>query len=116
MFGMKKRNAPRMEELFALHPHVVNKIVYADEPQQRPCWVKGRKAIFHRWANTANPCLPKGIEPEDERARYFQYRSVQAIVEYMDGTVERVWPQELEFADGGRFEELTWLPRSQTEG
>lgn len=114
MFGMKKRIESHTEELVALPP--VQNVVYAEEPQQRPCWVNGRKAIFHRWANTANPCLPKGVEPNDERARYFQYRSVQAIVEYMDGTVERVWPQEVEFADGGRFDDMTWLPRSRTEG
>ena len=115
MFGFKKRTAPRAEELLAPLSPVV-RTVYAEETQQRPCYVKGRKAIFHRWANTANPCLPKGVEPEDEKARYFQYRSVQAIVEYMDGSVERVWPQDIEFADGGRFDEMTWLPRTKAEG
>lgn len=114
MFGMMKRNAPRLEDM--IPPIPAPKIVYVDETPLRPCYAKGRKAIFHRWCNTANPCLPKGVEPEDEKARYFQHRSTTAIVEYMDGSVERVWPQDIEFADGGRFDEMTWLPRSQTEG
>ena len=115
IFGKKTKIPPRSEELLAPLPPVV-RTVFEEETKQRPCYVKGRKAIFHRWANTANPCLPKGVEPEDEKARYFQYRSVQAIVEYMDGSVDRVWPQELKFADGGRFDEMTWLPRGKVEG
>ena len=112
MFGLKKRTTPYEEERLA----PVQNVLYADGTQLRPCWVKGRKAIFHRWCNTANPALPRGMEPTDEKARYFQYRSVQAIVEFMDGTVERVWPQEIEFADGGLFDEMTWLPKNQPEG
>lgn len=114
MFGIPKRKAPRMEELASYIPEP--KLAYTDENPLRPCWVKGRKAIFHRWCNTANPCLPKGMEPDNEKARYFQYRSVTAIVEFMDGSVDRVWPQEIEFADGGRFDAMTWLPKSNAEG
>ena len=114
MFGMKRRNPPRFEDM--IPPVPAPKFVYVDENPLRPCYAKGRKAIFHRWCNTANPILPRGMEPNDEKARYFQYRCVQAIVEYMDGSVDRVWPQDIEFADGGRFDEMTWLPRSQTEG
>lgn len=115
MFGMKKRNPPLMEDLIANCPPVV-RTAYADENPLRPCWVKGKKAIFHRWCNTANPVLPRGMEPTDEKARYFQYRCVQAIVEYPDGTVERAWPQEIKFADGGLFDEMTWLPQNHPEG
>jgi hypothetical protein len=114
MFGIKKRNQPGTEGV--VNNQIVQKVVYVDETEPRPCWVRGRKAIFHRWCNTANPVLPRGMKPEDERAHYFQHRSTTAIVEYMDGTVERVWPQDLEFADGGRFDEMTWLPRNQPEG
>ena len=115
MFGMKKRYPILMGGKPECLPPV-QRIAYVDENPLRPCWVKGRKAIFHRWCNTANPALPRGMEPTDEKARYFQYRSVQAIVEFMDGTVERVWPQEIEFADGGLFDEMTWLPKNQPEG
>lgn len=114
MFGMRKRNTSCMEGVIA-QPQMLP-VAYAEENPLRPCYAKGRKAIFHRWCNTANPILPRGVEAKDEKARYFQYRCVQAIVEYMDGSVERVWPQDIEFADGGRFDEMTWLPRNQREG
>lgn len=114
MFGMKKRNQPRLEGLLS-YPPPQHKVVYVDGNEPRPCWVKGRKAVFHRWANTANPVLPRGMEPGDERARYYQYRSTQAIVEYLDGSVERVWPQEIVFADAGHFADMTWEPKTQAE-
>lgn len=115
MFGMKKRNQPNIEKPINYATPPTQKVVHVEEQSPRPCWVKGKKAIFHRWCNNANPVLPRGVEPDDEKARYFQYRSVQAVVEYMDGTVERVYPQQVKFADGGRFDEMTWLPATQLE-
>ena len=84
-------------------------VVIMQENEYRPCYVAGRKALFHRWANTARPVLPRGVEP-DENARYFQQRTTHGIVEFEDGTVERVWPQDIQFADDGRFKEYAWLP------
>lgn len=84
-------------------------VVIMQENEYRPCYVQGRKALFHRWANTARPALPRGVEP-GENARYFQQRTTHGIVEFEDGTVERVWPQDIQFADGGRFHEYEWLP------
>lgn len=89
--------------------------VRSQEIEYRPCYVNGRQALFHRWVNTANPVLPKGVDPGDERAKFFQHRSTTGLVEYEDGTLARVWPQEIRFADGGRFRELEWLPLEQEE-
>ena len=36
-------------------------IVISQETEYRPCYVNGRRALFHRWVNTANPVLPKGV-------------------------------------------------------
>lgn len=77
------------------------------ENEYRPCWVRGKKALFHRWANSARPALPKGQEPS-ENARYYQFRSTQALVEFADGTVELVYPQAVRFVDGGHFREYEW--------
>ncbi len=85
-------------------------IIYG-ENEYRPCYVNGRRALFHRWINTANPVLPKGVSPDDEKARFFQHRSTTGLVEYSDGALERVWPQEIRFADSAtRFREHTWDP------
>lgn len=75
--------------------------------QTRPCWVDGRRAMFHRWTDSARPVKPRGME-DDETADRFQLHSVHGLVEYEDGTMERVWPNTIRFADGGAFAELDW--------
>lgn len=79
------------------------------ENEYRPCYVHGQKALFHRWANSARPQLPKGVEP-GENARYYQFRTTHGIVEYEDGTVDLAWPRDIKFADGGHFKDYAWLP------
>lgn len=73
----------------------------------RPCWVKGRRAIFHRWTDSARPVNPYGKDdPSDER---LQKWSVHGIVEYEDGIVEREWPNSIQFADSaGKFAAFDW--------
>ena len=84
-------------------------VIVSQETEYRPCYVHGCRALFHRWINTANPILPKGVDPSDEKARYFQHRSTTGLVEYADGTMGRVWPQEIRFIDSAqRFKEYDW--------
>lgn len=95
------------------------RIVNVNMPQadnRRPCWARGRKAMFHRWVESAHPVPPRNIQAEqiDEKTRYFQYCSTQALVEFEDGTCARVWPNEVQFADLGGFDEYAWRP--MTEG
>ena len=73
----------------------------------RPCIAGGRRAVFHRWINIAHPVPPRGSEIT-ENTRYFQYRRTEALVEYEDGTVDRVFPTELQFLDGGAFARFDW--------
>lgn len=66
--------------------------------EYRPCIAKGKRALFHRWCDSANPALPKGVSygrPDD----YFQLWSCHAIVEFEDGQVARVWPSDVKFTD-----------------
>lgn len=122
MFGSKKKNGDvlRAKDL-ALEPSkppVINIQMPAaaimQETEYRPVWVQGRKGLFHRWINTAKPTTPRGQEP-DESTRYFQYRATKALVEFENGAVETVWPQDLVFADSGRFRDYAWLPMEQQE-
>lgn len=73
----------------------------------RPCIVEGRRAIFHRWSDSARPVKPYGLEQEETIQR-FQVWNVHAIVEYEDGTVARVWPSVIQFVDGGAFGNFEW--------
>ena len=66
--------------------------------EYRPCIVDGRRALFHRWADNARPVVPRGM-PEDETTERYQLYTVQALVEFEDGTVCRRWPYEVQFLD-----------------
>lgn len=107
MFGMKY-----YKELVAALKSLARQ---PQEIEYRPCYVNGRKALFHRWVNTANATLPKGMDPNDERVKFFQHRSTTGLVEYEDGTMARVWPQDIRFADGGRFSQCEWKPIEKME-
>lgn len=95
-------------------PTVLLGEIVTPEDQLRPCWVNGRKALFHRWVNNAHPVLPRGAEL-NENNRYFQFRRTEALVEYEDGTVGRIYPDAVQFADGGggRFQDWAWTPATQ---
>ena len=84
--------------------------------EYRPCYVNGRRALFHRWTDSARPVKARGME-EEENAERYQLHSVHGLVEYEDGTMERVWPSAIQFADGGYFDDYAWtLPWKYDEG
>ena len=62
----------------------------------RPCYIRKKKALFHRWIEMT---FPKGSS--------FFHQTV-AIVEFEDGHIEQVQPKSIVFADGGRFNDITW--------
>lgn len=80
---------------------------------RRPCYVDGKRAMFHRWVDNARPVKPRGQETDD--AENYQLYTVHALVEYEDGTMERVWPSHIRFADGGQFQETCFLPKAERE-
>ena len=85
-----------------LHDPCVPHLLFTETHEYRPCWVNKRKALFHRWVNSARPQLPKGQEP-NENSRYYQYRATHALVEYEDGTMATIWPTEIRFVDNDHF-------------
>lgn len=112
MFGFKKTPPPDFAALSDMlaNPYGTpqpSRIAIVQENEYRPCWVRGKRALFHRWVNTAKPTLPKGQEPH-EGARYYQFRNTQALVEFENGAVELIYPQQVRFVDGGHFKEYTW--------
>lgn len=66
--------------------------------EYRPCYVYGRKALFHRWTDVAmlspSKALVYGNTKEAEDI------ATLAIVEFEDGTVERVFPESVRFVPG----------------
>lgn len=73
----------------------------------RPCWVNGRRAIFHRWTDSARVVKNPGRKEDTETN--FQKYSVHGLVEYEDGTMERHWPNVIQFADSDEhFQKFAW--------
>ena len=73
----------------------------------RPCYAKGKKALFHRWFEhhfIVPPKIAIGSPPTggEETCLY-------AIVEYEDGTVEGIFPRDIVFADS-EFKEYAFQP------
>lgn len=81
----------------------VNGSIVVGAGEYRPCYVTGRRALFHRWADTRRPVTPRGMD-ETETDRRYQVWHVHAIVEFEDGTLARVWPSEVQFANDGTFD------------
>lgn len=64
--------------------------------EYRPCYVDGKKALFHRWVDCrkiVEPSVLKGGHGGGVIARTF------GIVEYADGTVAEVAPSTIRFDD-----------------
>lgn len=62
----------------------------------RPCYVRKKKALFHRWIEMT---FPKGSS---------FFHQTLAIVEFEDGHIEQVRPKSIVFADGGYFNDIAW--------
>ena len=76
----------------------------------RICRVNGKKAYFHKWVEKETPIIQvdmhinKEIHIADIRQLYLPpgtrvitQRQTLAIIEYMDGTVAEVLPEEIQF-------------------
>lgn len=118
MFKKSTKPLTRPEDLLAPPVNIppAPQVIITGENEYRPCYANGRRALFHRWINTANPVLPKGVDPDDKRAKFFQHRSTTGLVEYADGTLERVWPQDIRFVDSAKFfKAYAWEPERQRD-
>lgn len=62
--------------------------------EYRPCIVKGKKGLFHRWSDIANY-----LRPAKGRAYGQQVKHTMAIVEFDDGTLKEVSPYAIKFID-----------------
>lgn len=75
--------------------------------ERRPCYVDGKRAMFHTWSQQSDIFAPSpmvGGHPGGTVSRCV------GIVEYENGKVEKVMPNEIRFADGGEFSERVFLP------
>ena len=83
-----------------------NKIIISTET--RPCYVmvttaEKYKAFFHCWTY--------------EREKFGEYSAIKvfALCEFENGSLKKLEPENICFADGGRFEEYCFVPYEELQ-
>lgn len=93
----------------------------------RPCYVDGKKALFHKWIDKSDVIIKfnvhgcatktykrtlelfkkdKTLPPEVETGKI---QNTYGIVEYEDGTIKEVKPQQIKF-DDNKMQEYAFTP------
>lgn len=75
------------------------------ENSLRPCFVDGKRALFHRWEDKAEVV---GESPLRGGHPGGQIWATLGIVEFEDGTVQEVYPVRIRFVTHKDFEECAW--------
>lgn len=65
--------------------------------EYRPCFAEGKKALFHKWIEESEIVAPSVMVGGHNGG---VIKAAFAIVEYEDGTIAKVEPHKIKFADG----------------
>lgn len=65
--------------------------------EYRPCYVNGKKALFHKWVEYAKPLAPSMSIIGDKGGQLWY---TIGLIEFEDGRIEEVQPSNIRFADG----------------
>lgn len=76
--------------------------------EYRPCYVKDKKALFHRWEEKSEIVVPSPMVGGHGGG---VVKGTLAIVEYEDGTIDEVRPQQIRFADD-KINEYAFIKRT----
>ena len=76
-------------------------------PERRPCYIEGKKAMFHQWINRAQIAPPSMMVGGPAGGQLWD---VFGLVEMEDGSMKQVNPYMVKFADGGDFAETAFMP------
>lgn len=71
--------------------------------EARPCYYKGRKAVFHKWSQFSNIIPPSPMIGGHGGG---VVSGTRAIIETANGVVLEVQPMEIQFADPGYLSEV----------
>ena len=86
----------------------LNGTITFQSSEYRPCFVDGKRALFHRWADRAEP-IPSELTIGGAPAGQLQFPV--AIVEFEDGEVKTVRPWEVRFSGNRMFGEKIWFDK-----
>lgn len=79
--------------------------------EKRPCYVEGKKAIFHKWSERA-AAINESPMIGGHHGGFIKWTA--GIVEYEDGTVDEVDPGKIRFADGA-IQDIAWKNTPENE-
>ena len=65
----------------------------------RTCYVGGYPALFHRWSDESEARCVRGGITNNASERIVELRTTMGIVEFEDGTVEKVSVEKIRFCD-----------------
>lgn len=99
-----------------MRKHKKARLLKMDELQARPCEVDGVPALFHRWIEEDRALLKidRFCNPGEANAIYRDFRAeglvpagcrvnivreTFALVEYRDGTIDKVKPEQIRFTE-----------------
>lgn len=69
-------------------------------PERRPCYINGKRGMFHQWINRAEVAPPSMMIGGHQGGQLWD---VFGLVEMEDGHMIEVVPTKVVFADGGDF-------------
>ena len=76
------------------------------EDYRRPCYFKGRRAMFHRWTEYKNVVPPSPLAGGHCGGNI---SVLYGLIETEDGKCKLVLPENIQFADGGGFGDCVFL-------
>ena len=80
------------------------------EITRRPCYVDGQRAIFNCWGQESHVVGPSLMVGGHNGGTV---SGVMGIVEFENGCVSKVYPEHIQFADGGGFNEYAFRPMNE---
>ena len=80
------------------------------EPKRRPCYVEEKRAMFNCWSQESQIVEPS-IHVGGHGGGVIS--GVLGIVEFEDGSVAKVYPERIQFADGGGFGDYMFFTKEQ---
>lgn len=84
--------------------------VHVNAYELRPCYVKGRKAMFHGWHHAYYVVPPSPVLGGYPGG---QMSNLYAIVEYENGCCDLAEYDYVRFIDNGAFKEIAWPEEEQ---
>ncbi len=75
------------------------------QAELRPCIVKDRKALFHKWSEKSQITQPSAMIGGHNGG---VIRITVGIIEYEDGVVTECYPYEIKFIDN-KFQEYSFI-------